>query len=159
MASDIPTASDGGDDARGGPWIAGVAGGVIGGIVVGLLIQLALDPAIITEGLPSVLGTTGPAAGWLVLLGFGALAGLVYAAIATMGGAGVGIRAARPNTGAVVGLLYGLVLWLLFALGMAAAGGPTAPGTYPLTLLTAVTFGLFGVVLGIGYGAAPATGP
>ena len=135
--------------------LSGVVGGVIGGIIGGLLIQFGFDPQILSEDLPRTFGITGLGAGWVVMVLYGLVIGLVYAGIAIV----PQLRgyAVRPNTGAGLGLAYGLLVWAIYAVAMSAIIGVQSVGAYPLTTGSVLTFGLVGLIIGIVYGMSPYT--
>lgn len=145
MATDTNLDASGDTDLR--AWLSGVAGGLVAVILTGLVMQFAFDPTILSEDVPGAVGLAGLAGGWLVLLLSGALVGLLYAGIAALDP--VAGYAILPNTGAFVGLVFGIVLWLL---AVAVFG-------YDVTDLQALLgYALFGLVVGLVYGVSPYTG-
>lgn len=139
-------------------WLTGVGAGIVGGLVTGLVIQFAFDPAIISAGIPAVVGASGLLAGWIVLLAVGVVAGLVYAGIGTADR--LAEYFVRPNTGAVAGLVFGLALWVAAAILVPLLLGAPGPaiGEYAITLSGVLIYALFGLVIGIVYGVSPYTG-
>lgn len=136
-------------------WLWGAVGGLAAALVTGLVIQLGFDASIISRDIPASVGTSGLAAGWVVLLAIGGVVGLVYAGIARIDP--LSEWAARPNTGAALGLGFGLVLWVgaLIVVPIIVGG---SIGAYALTLRGALAYALLGVVVGLVYGVSPDAG-
>lgn len=137
-------------------WLSGAVGGLVSAAVTAIVL-LGFDRAILSAGIPAVLDASGLGAGFAVLLAIGLLAGLGYAALA--GVTPLRPYAAVPDTGAPLGLAYGLLLWVvaLFAVPLALGGPGLDIGTYGLTLQGLVSFALFGTVIGLVYGMSPYT--
>lgn len=136
-------------------WLTGAVGGLAGAAVTGLVIQFAFDPAIISAGVPAAIGTSGLAAGWVVLLLIGVVVGLVYAGLARLDP--LAGWAAMPNTGAALGLGVGLVLWAVALVVVPLLVGGSI-GAYAVTTRAVLSYALLGVVLGLVYGVSPYTG-
>jgi uncharacterized membrane protein YagU involved in acid resistance len=81
---------------------AGVAAGLAGGIIFGILMQMmGMIPMV-----AMLVGSEAVAVGWLVHLAISAFIGATYALLFAR-------WADRLATGAVIGLGYGLVWWIL----------------------------------------------
>lgn len=135
---------------RGGPdWLGGAVVGLVAAVLVGLGLW-AVDPAVVEAHVPEALGASGAAVGLVVLAGIGVVLGLVYAGLATV--APIGRYAARPRTAGVVGLGFGLVVWLvaIVVVPIAIGEGVDAIGEVAATVRAAVAFGLLGALVGTG---------
>ncbi|MGH3645733.1 MAG: hypothetical protein ACRDTM_00915 [Micromonosporaceae bacterium] len=85
--------------------IAGIVGGVAGGIVFGVLMQMmGMIPMV-----AMLIGSESVAVGWLVHLFNSALFGAIYALL-------FAAWADRLAPGAGLGLVYGVIWWVLGAL-------------------------------------------
>lgn len=136
-------------------WLSGAVAGLVAAAVTGLVIQVAFDPSIVSSAIPSIVGASGLAAGWVVLLVIGVVAGLAYAAAVTV--EPLSAWAALPNTGAALGLAFGIVLWVLAVILVPLLVGGSV-GSYALTLRGLLAYALLGIVVGLAYGVAPDTG-
>lgn len=137
--------------------LSGAVGGLAGAVVTGVVIQVAFDPSIISGGVPAAVGASGLAVGWVVLLLIGVVVGLVYAGLATL--EPLSGRAAMPNTGAALGLVYGLVLWALAVVAVPfLVGGGGGIGAYAVSSRAVLAYALLGLVVGLVYGVSPYTG-
>lgn len=156
----MATETAGAVTGTGGPraWLSGVLGGVLASIVTGIVVQIGFDATILSDAIPSVVGLSGLVAGWVVFLVVGAVAGLVYAGLASL--ELIARYAIVPGTGAPLGLVYGLVLWAVavaaVALGFGAAGADA--GSYALNAQAGLSYALFGLIIGLVYGMSPYTG-
>ncbi len=131
-------------------WQAGVAGGLVGSLAFGAMMAM-MSPMMLTEMIPGMYGLEGGLAGWIVHMSHGAVIGVVFAALASAGP----LREYTGTTGgaAVAGLVYGIAVWASLAvivmpiwLGM--------PEMVPnLDMGSLVGHSLYGVILGIVYGA------
>lgn len=138
-------------------WLSGLGAGLIGSIVAGLVIQFGFDATVLSEGIPASIGREGFAAGWVLLLLSGAILGLIYAGVARI--ETVRAYAILPGSGAWVGLLYGLVIWVIavVVVPLWLGDGLGAIGTYAVNLQGVLSFALLGLVTGVAYGASPVT--
>lgn len=149
-------ASDTGSRAATRSWLTGAVAGLVSAVVTGVIILLAFNSAIVTSAIPSVVGLSGLVAGFAVLIVIGLVVGLVYAAVATIDP--LSTWAAMPNSGAALGLGFGIVLWVLaIVLVPLFVGGSI--GAYAVSLRGLLAYALLGLVLGLGYGVAPDTRP
>ena len=120
---------------------AGVAGGLAGGVVFGILMQLmGMMPMV-----AMLVGAESTAVGWVVHLVISAFIGVTYALIFAR-------WADRLPIGAVLGIGYGVVWWVLGALLIM----PARLGVDVFTFTTMAWQSLlghllFGLVLGVGY--------
>ncbi len=131
-------------------WQAGVAGGLVGSLAFGAMMAM-MSPMMLTEMIPGMYGLEGGLAGWIVHMSHGAVIGVAFAALASAGP----LREYTGTTGgaAVAGLVYGIAVWASLAvivmpiwLGM--------PEMVPnLDTGSLVGHSLYGVILGIVYGA------
>ena len=153
------TAETGTDRSDARAWASGAAGGVVAAVLTGLIIQFAFDPAVLTESIPSAVGFSGLAAGWVVLLLLGAVLGLAYAAAA--GSDPLAEYAGVPGTGVAVGLAFGILLWVLAVVVTPIwLGVVGVENGYDVANLRAILgYALFGVVVGLVYALSPNTGP
>ncbi len=121
--------------------IAGVAGGLAGGVVFGVLMQtMGMLPMV-----AMLVGSESVAVGWLVHLAISAFIGCTYAVIFAK-------WADRLGTGAVLGIGYGVVWWILGPLLiMPAVMGMGVFMVNAMTLQSLLGHLLFGLVLGLGY--------
>lgn len=81
---------------------AGVAGGLAGGVVFGLMMQMMGMLSMVAM----LVGSESAAVGWLVHLAISTFIGGTYALV-------LAPWAGRPASGAVLGLGYGAVWWVL----------------------------------------------
>ncbi|WP_331235359.1 histidine kinase [Natronorarus salvus] len=131
-------------------WQAGGAGGLAGALAFGTMMAM-MTPAMLSEMIPAMYGLEGGLVGWIVHMSHGAAIGVAFAALASAGP----LREYTATTGgaAVAGLVYGIAVWALLAvivmpiwLGM--------PEMVPnLDVGSLVGHSLYGVLLGIVYGA------
>ncbi|MGH3713182.1 MAG: DUF6789 family protein [Micromonosporaceae bacterium] len=85
--------------------VAGVVGGLTGGVIFGILMQMmGMMPMV-----AMLVGSKAVAVGWLVHLFNSALFGAIYAVL-------FGTWADRLGPGAGLGLVYGVIWWILGAL-------------------------------------------
>lgn len=131
----------------------GIVGGVIGAIVTGLVIHFGYGAEIMRESVPDALGQEGLIEGWALFLLIGVVAGAIYAGIA--GSAQLREAAARPNTGVVVGIGFGLVIWLVSI--VVVGGTDVSIGSYPITIEAILLYVLYGGIIGVVYGVSPYT--
>lgn len=143
------------ETGAGRDWLSGAVGGLAGAVVTGVVIQLGFDASIISSDIPSAVGMSGLATGWVVLLAIGAVVGLVYAGLARLDP--LAGWAAMPNTGAALGLGVGLVLWAVALVVVPLLVGGSI-GAYAVTTRAVLSYALLGVVLGLVYGVSPYTG-
>ncbi len=122
--------------------VAGVAGGISGGIVFGVFMQMmGMMPMI-----GMLVGTESVAVGWVVHLAISAFIGATFALLFGRRAMGIGISA-------LLGLLYGIVWWILGALLIM----PTwlGMGVFvidSMTLQSLMGHLMYGLVLGVVYG-------
>lgn len=129
MGAETPTT--GLDRINPGKWLTGAGAGAVGA-VAGSFVLFALGTVELSDITPEMLG---------ILVMPGALFGLLYAGIASIGV--VASLATEPRTGGVVGLGYGVLFWVTTIIGDSI----TASG-----LLAALTFG---IVIGLLYAVSP----
>jgi uncharacterized membrane protein YagU involved in acid resistance len=85
--------------------VYGVVGGLAGGIVFGMLMQMmGMIPMV-----AKLVGSDAAAVGWIVHLAISAFAGAVFALL-------VGARATGYGAAIGLGLVYGVVWWVVGAL-------------------------------------------
>src|SRR6266508_3792765 len=121
--------------------IAGVIGGLAGGIVFGLLLQaVGMMPMV-----AMLIGSKDVAMGWLVHLFNSALFGAVYAVL-------FGAWASRLGAGALIGLGYGVLWWVLGALIIMPAWLGMDVFMFNTTAWQSLMGHLlYGLILGVGY--------
>jgi hypothetical protein len=130
--------------------------GVVGGLVGGLLLALVVQVAGAIERVGMIIGMEDPVAGWAILLVVGLVLGLLY--VPTVGR----LRHAW-GTGALYGLAYGAVWWVLGTLIiMPPLVGQPMFAVGPATWVNLVGYLLYGLALGLVYagmaGRQPAPG-
>lgn len=133
-------------------WLSGALAGVAAALITGVGIQLGIDATIISRDIPSSVGTSGLAAGWVVLLVIGAVVGLVYAGLVQLDA--LAGWAASPTAGAALGIAYGLALWVgaLVVVPLLVGG---SIGAYALTVRGALAYAVLGGIVGLGYAVSP----
>lgn len=138
-------------------WLTGIVAGLLGAVLTGLVIQFGFDPTVLSEGIPSGFGTSGLTTGWVIFLAIGAVLGLVYTALAMI--ERVGEYAVLPRTGTYLGLLYGLVIWVLavIVVPLWVGSGAGDIGAYAVNVRGLLSFALLGIVIGLVYGVSPYT--
>lgn len=138
-------------------WLTGIIAGVVSAVVTGIVIQLGFDPTVLSEGIPSGFGASGMAAGWAIFLVTGVILGLVYTAVTRIDQ--LGSYAVLPRTGAYLGLVYGLVIWVIavIVVPVLVGAGPSGIGSYAVNLQGVLSFVLLGIIIGLIYGASPYT--
>lgn len=155
MASEVETEASAESDPY--TWLTGIFAGLVGAVVTGLVIQFGFNPTILSEGIPSGFGVSGMAAGWAVFLVIGAVLGLIYTAATRIDR--IRAYAVLPRTGTYLGLLYGLVLWVLavIVVPLWVGAGSGKIGGYAVNLQGVLSFALLGILIGLIYGASPYT--
>lgn len=161
MSNQVETASDHGYGGGLNWLIGGAAGGLVGSALFGALLWL-VDPAIVTDGIPSIYGFEPGAIGWAFHLLHGLVLGTVFGFLVTRGPilgtitADVATDAfARLGLGArlaLAGLVYGLAVWTLLPLiaqsVLVTAGGVADPG-FPVAAIEILGGHLlYGLLLG-----------
>lgn len=131
-------------------WKGGVVAGLAGGAVMGIMLSIMMTP-VITGAIPALYGLSGGVAGWVIHLSNSAILGVVFAAIA--GRADVG---ADLTKSAGTGVVYGIVLWVVFAaivmpIWLSAVGFPMAPPLPNFNPMSLVGHVAYGLVLGAVY--------
>lgn len=152
MATQTPSQATGASDPY--RWLTGLIAGVISALVTGVVIQLGFGPTIISQDIPSGFGMSGMAAGWGIFLVIGAVIGLVYTVLTLVDQ--LGSYAVRPQTGAYLGLAFGVVLWVIAIIVVPLSIGSSI-GDYAVNLEGILSFVLMGIIIGIVYGASPYT--
>lgn len=125
--------------AFGGVMIANGGGGVIKGAIPALY---GLGPSLV--------------AGWVIHIVHGAVLGLVYAAVVSVGP--IRTYADKIGGGLALGAVYGVVTtvalaWLLMPVWLSAVGFPKAPPLPNVQMSSLIGHVVFGVVLGAIYPA------
>lgn len=136
-------------------WLSGVIAGLIAAVIVGIVIWLGFDAAIIEEDIPDALGQSGAAAGWVVLLAIGILVGLIYAGLNAI--PAIDEWASTAQTGAILGLGYGLILWVVAVIVVPLINGDGIDGIgdYAVTFEGVLGYALLGVIIGFVYLLVP----
>lgn len=117
----------------------GAVGGVAGGLVFGALMQMMGMMAMIG----GMMGEPSAATGWLIHIGISVVIGLIYAV--TLGGA-----ADTLGRGAGLGLVYGVVWWVLGPLLiMPAMMGMPVFQLSQQSLMSLMGHLVYGIVLGL----------
>lgn len=153
MATESPSTAPVGP--LGPDWVSGAISGLLASAIVGVIIYLGFDAAIIEESIPDPFGQSGAAIGWVILLVIGIIVGLVYAALNSIEQFDVWASTAR--TGASLGVVYGMVLWVIaitlvpFAMG----DGADAIGDYAVSVEGILAFALLGAFVGFLYLLVP----
>ena len=142
------------------PWLAGVIGGLVGALGFGLVMVFVIPAPVLEVAIPNMYGIgatpDNPAElfGWIIHLSHGAILGVVFAALLRV--EAVGTVATDTARTAVVGLLYGIVIWVVLAvivmpIWLGAVGFPGAPPLPNVSELSLLGHALYGVLLGIVY--------
>jgi hypothetical protein len=136
-------------------WQWAALAGVLGTVAFGTLQHLTGGAGTIEVAFPALYGL-GPslAVGWGIHLFHGAVLGLVYAAIVSVGP--LQPYARRVSGGVVLGLLYGVVTtvalaWLLMPVWLGAVGFPSPPPFPNVSVNSLVGHALYGLGLGVLY--------
>ena len=119
----------------------GVAGGLAGGVVFGLLMQMmGMIPMV-----AMLVGTEAVAVGWLVHLAISAFIGATFGLL-------LGAWAGRVLPGALLGMGYGVVWWVLGALVIMPAQLGMPVFMFNTTAWQSLMGHLlYGLVLGLGF--------
>lgn len=149
------TTTDDALDPSGPDWTSAAAAGLIAGVIVGLVVWVGFDPDIIKEDIPDTLGGSGIVIGWGVLLAIGLVSGLIYGGLNAI--PQIDAWASTPQTGAVLGLVYGTVLWIaaVIVVPLIDGAGLDGIGDYALTAEGFLAYALFGVIIGFTYLLVP----
>jgi uncharacterized membrane protein YagU involved in acid resistance len=137
------------------PWQGGVVGGLAGALLFGALMAAA-TPGVLAGAIPALYGFSPPApgVGWVFHMSHGAIIGVGFAAVAEGGLLGEPFDTVLGRAGA--GLIYGLVVWVAFAVlvmpvWLTAVGFPNAPAVPNVGVESFLGHALFGLVLGATY--------
>jgi hypothetical protein len=136
-----------------GSWIGGVVAGLVGGAVMGVMLTMMMTP-VIEMAIPALWGLQGGTAGWVIHMANSAVFGIVFAALLTL--PGLRKYAGSISTSAVLGAVYGVVLWIVAAgvvmpIWLSAVGFPMAPPLPNFNPMSMVGHVVFGVILGAVY--------
>lgn len=137
------------------PWQGGVIGGLVGALLFGVLASI-MTPAFLENAVPALFGleTPAPILGWFIHMSIGAIFGVLFVAIVELGGVDPELDTNLWN--GIAGLLYGLAVWLVFAVfvmpfWLDAVGFAGAPAMPNITTESFLGHALYGVGLGITY--------
>jgi hypothetical protein len=121
--------------------VAGIAGGISGGIVFGMLMQMmGMMPMI-----GMLVGAESAAIGWVVHLAISAFIGATFALLFGRRAMGIGIAS-------MLGVLYGIVWWILGALLiMPARLGMGVFVINSMALQSLMGHLMYGLILGVVY--------
>lgn len=144
-ASDVSAQNDG-TRARAVPeWL--IAGGLAGG-VASVLFSVVVPPAEMMPMVAALYGLDGVIWGWIFHLLHGVAFGAAFGVLASAA-RGAGDNAAFLAGVAIVGALYGAVIWLVFAafvmpswIGAVTEMNPPVPDWNRLSLLAHVVYGV-----------------
>lgn len=136
-------------------WKRGAIGGLVGGLLFGVLLSVS-SPGVIHTAIPALYGL-GPEAGvigWTLHMSHAVVLGVAFAAVTDT--ARLRAQFDTNRGGGLVGLTYGLVLWVILGavvmpvwLGaMGFAGAPAVPNVDPTSMAGHVAYG---VALGVTY--------
>lgn len=132
---------------------AGGAAGLAAGLVFGVMLMMMMTP-VIAMAIPALYGLSGLAAGWVVHLFHSVVFGLVFAAIVST----TSLRrfARKWSTGAVLGLAYGALVWVVAAalvmpVWLGVVGFPQVPPLPNFNPQSLVGHLVYGLILGVGY--------
>lgn len=151
-ATETGTATAGGIEST--DFAHGAIGGLIGGAVFGVMMQMQM-PMIVEAAIPGMYGLEESlTAGWVLHLFHSIVFGVIYV--------GVGqLAALRPYvtsvvSGAGLGIVYGLVVWVVAASfimpAWVGAMTPMSPPVPDFVPESAIGHAVFGVLLGGYYG-------
>lgn len=134
-------------------WVAGGAAGLVAGLVFGAMLQMMMTD-VIAIAIPALYGLSGITMGWVAHLFHSVVFGVVFVAIVST----TSLRrfAETWSTGAVLGLAYGVLVWVIAAgvvmpLWLGAVGFPQVPPLPNLNPQSLVGHLVYGLVLGVGY--------
>lgn len=135
-------------------WIAAGVAGVVSAIIVSIAL-FGIDADIIETDIPNALDMSGAGAGFALVLVVGIVAGIVYGALNAVGA--IDEWASTAQTGAILGLGYGLVLWAVAVVlvPLIQGDGVDAIGDYAVTFEGILAFALMGVLIGFIYLLVP----
>lgn len=148
MASETTTAVEMSNERV--AWRGGALAGLLGGIVMGAMLTMQMGP-VIEVAIPSMYGLSGLAAGWGVHLFHSVVLGIAFAGIASVL-SGVD----SPGRSALLGLGYGVALWVVLAalvmpVWLGAVGSPANPPLPNFNPTSLVGHVVYGLVLGVGF--------
>lgn len=133
----------------------GIIGGLVGGIVFGLMMQFmtAPDGAPVMMMVAAVVRSKSVLVGWVYHLFNSAVIGAIFGVV-------FADRATTYGLGAVWGIVYGLIWWVLGALilmpillGMAPFAALAMAPMRPVALGSLVGHVIYGVLLGVVFAA------
>lgn len=155
MASETATSTDTPTATEITFWQAGLVGGIGGGLIFGVMMTTQMG-MIIEMAIPGMYGL-GPslAIGWAIHMFHSAVLGVVFAFIANATGLGERLDSAPAIAG--VGLVYGIVLWIILASFVMPAWVGTmtemAPPVPDWNIQSLMGHAVYGVVAGAIYAA------
>jgi predicted lipid-binding transport protein (Tim44 family) len=124
--------------------VYGIVGGLAGGVIFGVLMQMMGMIPMVAQ----LVGSEAAAVGWLVHLAISAFAGAVFGLL-------VGSRATKYGPAVLLGLVYGVVWWIVGALLIMPAQLGMDVFVFNATAWQSLMGHLlFGLVLGMVYAAA-----
>ena len=136
-------------------WLWAAIAGVFGTVAFGALQHATGGAGAIKAAFPALYGL-GPslAIGWAIHLFHGAVLGVIYAAIVSVGP--LQKYSSRIGGGIVLGVLYGIVTtvalaWLLMPLWLGTVGFPKAPPLPNVSTNSLVGHLVYGIGLGVLY--------
>jgi uncharacterized membrane protein YagU involved in acid resistance len=131
-------------------WVGGVLAGLAGGLLMGIMLSIQMTP-VIEVAIPSLYGLSGGLAGWVIHMSNSAILGVVFAALVSI--PAVGRFATNTWKTTALGLVYGVVLWIVLAaivmpIWLSAVGSPAQPPLPNFDPQSLVGHIVYGVVLG-----------
>ncbi|SNR51293.1 hypothetical protein [Halorubrum vacuolatum] len=155
MASETATPTNTGTGTEIASWQAGLAGGIGGGLIFGVMMTMQMG-MIMEMAIPGMYGL-GPslAVGWVIHMFHSVVLGVVFALILEPTGLDKKLDSAPAIAG--VGLVYGVVLWIVLASFVMPAwvGAMTemAPPVPDWNMQSLMGHAVYGVVAGVIYAA------
>lgn len=131
-------------------WKGGALAGLGGGVVMGVMLTMQMTP-VVEVAIPSMYGLDGLVAGWVVHLFHSAVLGVVFAGVADATG-----LADSVGRSAVLGLAYGVVLWVALAalvmpVWLGVVGSPANPPLPNFNPTSLVGHAVYGLALGVAF--------
>jgi uncharacterized membrane protein YagU involved in acid resistance len=130
-------------------WVGGVVAGLAGGLLMGVMLSMRMT-GVMEVAIPSLYGLSGGLAGWVIHMSHSAVLGVVFAALLSV--PAIGKYADGVGKTAALGLVYGIVLWVVLAaivmpIWLSAVGSPAQPPLPNFNPQSLIGHLVYGVVL------------
>jgi hypothetical protein len=154
MASETATRTDTEIDDVPANWTVGLLAGIVGGLLFGTMLSTEMTP-VIEVAIPSMYGLAPPAngaVGWIVHMSHSAVLGVAFAGVLAL----AEVRGDAPATTIGLGLLYGVVLWVVLAalimpVWLDVVGSPANPPLPNVSTTSLLGHAVYGIGLGVAY--------